>query len=101
VALARGKGLSRWRILLVHIFRNSILTLFNHMKGIILFALSNLLMLEIIFDVHGFMTFIYENGVLNPEIVTVALYMVFIPSFILYTASQWALSRFILQGDSL
>lgn len=100
VELARGKGLNRSRILLIHIFRNSILTLFNHFKGIFLFALANLLMLEIIFEINGFMTFIFENGVLNPEIVTMALFMVFLPSFFFFTITQWILERsFNVTGD--
>lgn len=101
VELARGKGLNRSRILVIHIFRNSILTLFNHFKGIFLFALANLLMLEIIFDIRGFMTFIFENGVLNPEIVTMALFMVFLPSFFFFTITQWILERsFNVTGDA-
>lgn len=101
VELARGKGLNRSRILLIHIFRNSIFTLFNHFKGIFLFALANLLMLEIIFDIKGFMTFIFENGVLNTEIVTIGLFMVFLPSFFFFTITQWFLEKsFNVTGDS-
>lgn len=100
VELARGKGLNQSRILLIHILRNSIFTVFNHFKGIFLFALANLLMLEIIFNIRGFMTFIFENGVLNPEIITMALFMVFLPSFFFFTIMQWLLERsFNVTGD--
>ncbi|MCA0987069.1 ABC transporter permease subunit [Guptibacillus algicola] len=101
VELARGKGLNRSRILLIHIFRNSIFTLFNHFKGIFLFALANLLMLEVIFDISGFMTFIFEHGVLNNEIVTMGLFMIFLPSFLFFTIMQWLLNKsFNVMGDS-
>ncbi|WP_171016792.1 ABC transporter permease subunit [Pseudalkalibacillus caeni] len=91
VELALGKGLKRTTILVKHILRNSIITLFNHFKSIFWFALANLLMLEIIFDMPGFMTFIYENGVVNPELLTYGLFMVFIPFFIFFTTGKWIL----------
>ncbi|MFK3960034.1 ABC transporter permease subunit [Guptibacillus hwajinpoensis] len=98
VELARGKGLKRSRILVLHVFRNSILTLFNHFKGVFLFAIANLLMLEIIFNIKGFMTFIFENGVLNPEILTIGLFMVFIPSFIMFTTGKVTLEHYFNIG---
>lgn len=101
VELARGKGLKRSRILVVHIFRNSILTLFNHFKGVFLFGLANLVMLEVIFEVRGFMTFVINHGVLNPEIVTIALFMIFIPSFLFFTGIQWILERWFQVKEDL
>lgn len=98
VKLALSKGLSKWTILFVHMFRNSVLTLFNHFKSIFTFALANLLMLEIIFDIEGFMTFIYKNSVLNPEILTISLFLVFVPFFIVFTIIQWVLESKFLQG---
>ncbi|MGR9050545.1 ABC transporter permease subunit [Halobacillus faecis] len=98
VKLALSKGLSKWRILFIHMFRNSVLTLFNHFKSIFTFALANLLMLEIIFDIDGFMTFIYEHSVLNPEILTIGLFLVFVPFFILFTIIQWGLESKFLKG---
>jgi peptide/nickel transport system permease protein len=100
VELARGKGLKRTRILVLHIFRNSILTFFNHFKGVFLFAIANLLMLEIIFDIKGFMTFIFENGVLNPEILTMGLFMVFIPSFLMFTTGKVTLEHYFNIGGT-
>ena len=93
VEIARGKGLNRYTILLVHMFRNAMISLYNHFKGVFLFALANLLMLEIIFDMNGLMMFIYKNGVLNTEIVTLALYMIFLPAFILFTTFEWLIER--------
>ncbi|MEC3884959.1 ABC transporter permease subunit [Halobacillus sp. HZG1] len=102
VKLALSKGLSKWTILFVHMFRNSVLTLFNHFKSIFTFALANLLMLEIIFDIEGFMTFIYKNSVLNPEILTISLFLVFVPFFIVFTIIQWVLeSKFLQWGGTL
>lgn len=93
VELAKGKGLDRYTILLVHMFRNAMISLYNHFKGVFLFALANLLMLEIIFDMNGLMMFIYKNGVVNTEMVTLALYMIFLPAFILFTTFEWQIKR--------
>ncbi|QHA91985.1 ABC transporter permease subunit [Bacillus sp. N1-1] len=99
VELARGKGLDRYTILLVHMFRNAMVSLFNHFKGVFLFALANLLMLEIIFDMNGLMMFIYKNGVVNTEIVTLALYMIFLPAFILFTTFEWLIERWMARQE--
>ncbi|TGB03692.1 ABC transporter permease subunit [Halobacillus salinus] len=101
VKLALSKGLSKWRILFIHMFRNSVLTLFNHFKSIFTFALANLLMLEIIFDIDGFMTFLYKNSVLNPEVLTISLFLVFIPFFIGFTILKWGLERKFWRGEGM
>jgi ABC-type dipeptide/oligopeptide/nickel transport system permease component len=79
VELAKGKGLSKSTILLKHVFRNAIFTLIHQFKSIFWFSLSNLLMLEIIFAIDGFMTFIVDHIVRNPEIMTISLLLVFLP----------------------
>lgn len=93
VELARGKGLNQSYILFIHIFRNAVISLLNQFKTIYWFALSNLLMLEIIFNLHGFTSFLWRNSVLNPEVFTLGLFMVFIPFFLTFTLSDVLVKR--------
>jgi ABC-type dipeptide/oligopeptide/nickel transport system permease component len=95
VELAKGKGLKRSWILLVHISRNALLTLFNHFKTIFWFSLSNLLALDIVFhNDDGFMSFLLKNGPMNPFVVTLGLLMVFVPFYVLLTAGELTIQRF-------
>ncbi|PFG13236.1 peptide/nickel transport system permease protein [Bacillus sp. es.036] len=99
VVLAKGKGIDHFTILLVHMFRNAMVSLFHHFKGIFLLALANLLMLELIFDMNGLMMFIYKHGAVNTEIVTLSLYMIFLPSFILFTSIEWLIKRWTAKRE--
>lgn len=81
VVFARSKGISFSAIIISHIFKNSIITFFNHFKSIFWFALSNLLMLEFIFNLRGFTTFVQSIAIRNPDIITYSLLMVFIPFY--------------------
>jgi ABC-type dipeptide/oligopeptide/nickel transport system permease component len=94
VEFAKSKGISVSRIILIHIARNSIITFFNHFKSIFWFALSNLLMLEIIFDLPGFTTFVQANVVRNPEIITYTLLMVFLPFYLFFITSQMFIKKY-------
>lgn len=87
VETAEAKGLSRSRILIVHIFRNAMVSLFNHSKLLFWFALSNLLMLEVLFNIDGFTSFIWKAGTMNPHIFTIGLMMIFIPFFFVFVLS--------------
>ena len=80
VELARGKGITKGRILIKHITRNSLLSLVNHSKSLILLLLTNLVMLEIIFNLYGITWFIitYISG----QVVIFSVLMIFIPLYI-------------------
>lgn len=79
VEFARSKGIPRFKLLTVHILRNALPSFINHFKTIYWYTLSNLLMLEILFNINGFMTFLFQVGTYNPQIVPVCLLMIFIP----------------------
>lgn len=53
VTVARAKGLSEWIVLTRHIFRNCIESVFGHFSSIMLYVLSNLLIVEWLFDYKG------------------------------------------------
>ncbi|WNB91793.1 ABC transporter permease subunit [Bacillus sp. NEB1478] len=64
VTVARAMGLGRLYITLKHVFRNIITSLFQYYKSIFVFMLSNLLIVEYVFNLNGFMiTMLYSRGV--------------------------------------
>ncbi|WLD94773.1 ABC transporter permease subunit [Alkalihalobacillus sp. AL-G] len=87
VETAKAKGVKRSGILIVHIFRNALISMFNHSKMLLWFTLSNLLMLEVLFNIDGFTSFLWKAGTLNPHIFTVGLLMIFIPFFFIFVIS--------------
>ncbi|MGB8001777.1 MAG: ABC transporter permease subunit [Anaerobacillus sp.] len=80
VELARGKGMTKGRILIKHIMRNSLVSLVNHSKSLILLLLTNLVMLEVIFNLYGITWFIitYISG----QVVIFSVLIIFIPLYI-------------------
>ncbi len=93
VELAKAKGISKPLIYIKHIFRNVFLSLFLHFKSIFWFSLSNLLMIEIIFNMNGILWFIWKFAPATPEITTLALLMIFIPFYFIFTGVQVLLER--------
>ncbi|WP_079477631.1 ABC transporter permease subunit [Halobacillus salinus] len=81
VELAMGKGLGRLALLVKHVFRNGIASLMNHSRMIMAFMLSNLIMLEILFNAYGIMWFIINHP--TYEIATICVLMIFIPLYLL------------------
>jgi peptide/nickel transport system permease protein len=81
VELAKGKGLTAIRVLIIHVFRNSIVSLINHSKMIISFMLSNLVMLEILFNTYGLTWFVVNLP--TYEIATISVIFIFIPLFVI------------------
>ncbi|WHY31406.1 ABC transporter permease subunit [Bacillus wiedmannii] len=79
---AKSKGLSLRHILIHHISRNVLLTTIYYAKTNILFMLSNLYIIEWIFNTYGMFVFVKENSKL--EIFTVSLVILYVPLFILF-----------------
>ncbi|WP_142337731.1 ABC transporter permease subunit [Bacillus sp. AFS059628] len=78
----KSKGLSLQYILTHHISRNVLLTTIYYAKTNILFMLSNLYIIEWIFNTYGMFVFVKENSKL--EIFTVSLVILYVPFFILF-----------------
>lgn len=74
---AKSKGLSLRHILTHHISRNVLLTTIYYAKTNILFMLSNLYIIEWIFNTYGMFVFVKENSKL--EIFTVSLVILYVP----------------------
>ncbi|MGE7935720.1 ABC transporter permease subunit [Bacillus paramycoides] len=79
---AKSKGLSLRHILTHHISRNVLLTTIYYAKTNVLFMLSNLYIIEWIFNTYGMFVFVKENSKL--EIFTVSLIILYVPLFILF-----------------
>jgi peptide/nickel transport system permease protein len=91
VELARGKGMKKSWILLNHVLRNAAISMFFHSKTILWFMLSNLLILEYLFNLFGITTFLREY--MTPSIFTIGVFMIFFPLFVLYTIGEKLILR--------
>jgi peptide/nickel transport system permease protein len=88
--LARAKGLSRLRVLLVHNFRNVLFSLFYRSKIIFSFMLSNLFIIERLFNIKGIMDLLLYS---NQLILVVVICSIFIPFYTLFSISEFFIMR--------
>ncbi|MGM7700737.1 ABC transporter permease subunit [Pseudalkalibacillus sp. Hm43] len=93
VETALAKGVKRSSILVLHVLRNTLVSFFHNYKVLFWFMLSNLLMLEILFSMDGFIQFLWRAGTINPHIFTIGILMIFIPFFIIFVLSGLLISR--------
>ena len=88
IELAMGKGLSRGKILWKHVTRNCLLSVVNHSKAVILLLLTNLVMLEVIYNLYGMTWFMINH--ITGQIVTFSILMIFLPLYFLEaSAKRW------------
>ncbi len=82
VEFARAKGLSHGWVLLQHILRNVVVTLFSNAHYMFWLLISNQLVVEYLFNIHGYFTFLYE--ILNkPDLFFICLLFLFIPFYLI------------------
>nr|WP_255404885.1 ABC transporter permease subunit [Geobacillus sp. FJAT-46040] len=86
VEYALAKGLSKTAVLWRHMFRNALITVFSNVQYLFWFMLSNLLVAEYLFNMHGLFRFLYEQ--LPPEVVAIGLAMLFLPFYIIDVAGK-------------
>lgn len=91
VELARSLGFSKVFIVWMHMFRNAIISVFFQSKKTIWFMLSNLFVLELMFNMSGIMLFMRDN--ISPEVFLVTIFSFFLPMFILYSVGEWFFLR--------
>ncbi|KDE50461.1 MULTISPECIES: ABC transporter permease subunit [Geobacillus] len=87
VEYALAKGLSKTAVLWRHMFRNALITVFSNVQYLFWFMLSNLLVAEYLFNMHGFFRFLYEQ-LHTPEVVAIGLAMLFLPFYIIDVAGK-------------
>ncbi|WP_020063163.1 ABC transporter permease subunit [Bacillus sp. 123MFChir2] len=95
VELLKGKGLTNPYIVRVHLFRNVIIHLFYHSKSIFLFMISNLFVLEYIFNVNGLMRFLVDYGSQNIVISLTAVFLIFVPFYVLFSLASLMVERVV------
>ncbi|WP_370294971.1 ABC transporter permease subunit [Rossellomorea marisflavi] len=99
VLLARSIGHGRFFILVFHILRNAITSVFFQSKKTMWFMLSNLYVIELLFNIPGITRFLMSS--LDPRLFTVILYSIFVPLFIFYNAGGYILARKANKGELL
>ncbi|XXM71961.1 ABC transporter permease subunit [Lysinibacillus sphaericus] len=94
--LARAKGLSFRRIIFVHVLRNTIYSFFHYSKTIILFFLTNLLIVEYLFNIPGIMSFILQYP--YPEVFFIGILLIYYPIFLLFQCYELMVPKVIKKG---
>ncbi|PFW57782.1 peptide ABC transporter permease [Bacillus cereus] len=84
VLFAKAKGLDRFHILNRHIFRNVLLSTLFFAKTNIFFMLSNLYIIEWIFNTRGIFMFLKSYESIKVEVFIVSVLLIYIPIFILF-----------------
>ncbi|OAT81509.1 hypothetical protein A6P54_12085 [Bacillus sp. MKU004] len=99
VQLAKSIGLGKFFILIVHILRNAVISVFFQSKKTVWFMLSNLFVIELLFNIPGITRFLMST--LQPTLFTLALFSIFIPLFLFYNIGEFVLSRKANRGEEL
>ncbi|MFD1861810.1 ABC transporter permease subunit [Planococcus chinensis] len=91
VELAQSLGFSKLFIIFIHMFRNAIISVFFQSKKTIWFMLSNLFVLELMFNIPGIMLFMKDN--ITPEVFLVTILGFFLPIFVMNSLGEWYFLR--------
>ena len=98
VNYAYAKGFSKQYIFFVHILRNTVLTLFSNLQLLFWLMISNLLILEILFNVNGFMKLVRQI-MFEPDIFAVTLTCLFLPFYLVDVLGKFVVKK--MNGDTL
>lgn len=99
VELAQSLGFSKVFIIWVRMFRNAIISVFFQSKKTIWFMLSNLFVLELMFNIPGIMLFMKDN--ISPEVFLVSIFSFFLPIFLLYSLGEWLVLRHLRGKEAI
>ena len=99
VELARSLGFSKIIILLIHIFRNAIISIFFQSKKTMWFMLSNLFILERMFNMPGIMFHLSDH--MSGELFLITVCSFFIPVFLVYSFFEWYFLRRMSRGGTI
>jgi ABC-type dipeptide/oligopeptide/nickel transport system permease component len=92
-----SKGFAKSYTIWVHLFRNVWVHFFYHSKPVFLLMLSNLLIIEILFNIHGYMKAVLITSTHSPMGFFVGMVFIFLPFFIIYSIGSIGL-RLWLKG---
>ncbi|WP_064093432.1 ABC transporter permease subunit [Rossellomorea aquimaris] len=99
VELAKSKGLGKYKILFFHTIRNVFISLTYHGKQISWMMLSNLLILEYLFNVFGVTSFLFSYN--TPVIFAITSISLFVPLYLLLKCLQFVIRKVIGKEMSL
>ncbi|MGF2616520.1 ABC transporter permease subunit [Rossellomorea vietnamensis] len=99
VLLARSIGVGKLMILISHVLRNSIVSVFFQSKKTVWFMLSNLFVIELLFNIPGITRFLLST--MQPILFVLSLLSVFIPLFLFYNLGELVLSNKANRGEEL
>jgi peptide/nickel transport system permease protein len=91
IEFAKGKGITKMLLIKNHLFPNIKLKLYNYLKPGFWYTLSNLVVLEIIFNIHGIVWFILNNQ--SAEVIAYSLILFLIPFYLLFAAVETYLKK--------
>ncbi|TYS18590.1 ABC transporter permease subunit [Rossellomorea vietnamensis] len=99
VEFSYAKGFKKTYTLWVHLFRNVWVHFFFHLKPIFLFMLSNLLVIEVLFNINGFMTALLRTATTSSAAFFIGMLLVFVPFFIIFTLGSYLLGKWLNGGE--
>ncbi|WP_059351712.1 ABC transporter permease subunit [Bacillus coahuilensis] len=99
VEFSMAKGFKRSYTLWVHLFRNVWVHFFFHLKPIFLFMLSNLLVIEVLFNINGFMTALLRTATTSSAAFFIGMLLVFVPFFAVFTLASYLLGKWLNGGE--
>jgi peptide/nickel transport system permease protein len=80
VKFARSKGITRYKVLTSHVFRNVCLVVFANIQLLLWLIISNLLITEYIFNMKGLFSFMFKH-LGSADVLAVCLLFIFIPFY--------------------
>ncbi|GAA0606095.1 ABC transporter permease subunit [Virgibacillus siamensis] len=95
VDVARSKGIKAQKLMVSHILRNTLISIFQNAKYILWFMLSNLLVIEYAFNLHGILDFMFMRY--SPEVLTVGLFLIFSVIFFVLSVFQVIIEKVVMQ----
>ena len=87
VEYAVSKGMAPFYIFNIHILKNVLFSLYHYSKTAIWFVISNLIIIEYMFNMTGIIYFIFRN--LSSEIFVIGILMLYLPVFLFYRIGEW------------
>ncbi|MCX2829057.1 ABC transporter permease subunit [Bacillus sp. DHT2] len=90
IDFAIAKGLKPFYILYRHVFINVIISTFYNAKAIFIFMISNMIVLEFLFNSFGLLKFLINHQ--TSEITSIGILLLMIPFYLSFEISRWILS---------
>ncbi|WP_406687797.1 ABC transporter permease subunit [Rossellomorea vietnamensis] len=99
VEFSYSKGFKKSYTIWFHVFRNVWIHFFLHLKPIFLLMLSNLLVIEILFNIKGFMTVLLRTATSSSPAFFIGMLLIFVPFYIVFTIGSLLLKKWLKGGE--